>query len=107
MILKTAIEKSRGRCYSEVAMPRVLHPYVTNDPKICGGGPIISGTRFPVRSVVVYVLRHGLTPEELVAEFKHLTLAQVYDALSYYYDNRDELDREILENTEEYARRHF
>jgi hypothetical protein len=32
------------------------------------------------------VLKQGLTPEELVKEFKHLNLSQVYDTLSYYYD---------------------
>ena len=61
---------------------------------------MITGTRFPVRSVVIQVLRQGLTPEELVREFSHLTLAQVYDALSYYYDHRKEIDADIALNTE-------
>jgi uncharacterized protein (DUF433 family) len=39
------------------------------------------GTKFPVHSVVNYVLKQGLSPEELMKEFPHLTLAQVYDAL--------------------------
>ena len=45
-----------------------------------------------------------MTPEELVRDFPHLTLAQVYDALSYYYDNQPEIEKEIAENTEEYWR---
>jgi uncharacterized protein (DUF433 family) len=45
--------------------------------------------------VVFYVLRQGMTPEELVREFPHLTLAQVYDALSYYYDHKEEIDQEM------------
>lgn len=85
-------------------MPKITHPHVTTDPTICGGSAIIDGTRFPVRSVVAYVLHHGLTPEELVTKFPHLTLAQVHDALAYYYDNRDEIEREIAENTEENVR---
>ncbi len=85
-------------------MPKIAHPHITSDPKVCGGSPIISHTRFPVRSVVAYVLRHGLTPEELVARFHHLTLAQVHDALAYYYDNREEIDRDLAENSEEKAR---
>jgi len=40
----------------------------------------------------------------LVARFPHLTLAQVHDALAYYYDNREEIDRDLAENTEEKAR---
>jgi len=76
------------------------HPYVEVRPGVCGGQPVITGTRFPVRSVVIQVLRQGLTPEELVREFSHLTLAQVYDALSYYYDHRKEIDADIALNTE-------
>lgn len=72
---------------------------------ICGGSAVIGETRFPVRSVVTYVLRHGLTPEELVARFSYLTLAQVHDALAYYYDNREEIEREIADNTENAVRR--
>jgi len=36
-----------------------------------------------------------MAPEELVKEFSHLTLPQVYDALSYYYDNKEEIDRDL------------
>jgi uncharacterized protein (DUF433 family) len=85
-------------------MPKVTHPHISSHPKICGGSAVITGTRFPVRSVVTYILRHGITPEELVAQFPHLTLAQVHDALAYYYDNRDEIEKDLAENTEEAVR---
>jgi uncharacterized protein (DUF433 family) len=91
----------------EYSMPKVTHPHITSNPKICGGSAIIAGTRFPVRSVVIYILRHGLTPEELVAQFPYLTLAQVHDALTYYYDNREEIEKDIAENTEEAVRQRF
>ncbi len=80
------------------------HPYIAADKDYCGGSPVIAGTKFPVRSVVNYVLRQGITPEELVKEFSHLTLAQVYDALSYYYDHKKEIDRELEENAEDRVR---
>ena len=85
-------------------MPNITHPHITIDPNICGGSPIITGTRFPVRSVVIYLLRYGLTPEELAARFPHLTLGQIHDALAYYYDNREEIEKDIAENTEEAVR---
>jgi uncharacterized protein (DUF433 family) len=53
---------------------------------------------------VSYVLRQGIPPEALVKEFAHLTLAQVYDALSYYYDHRQAIDRELEDNREEVFR---
>ena len=86
------------------AAERVKHPYIVVRRSLCGGSAVIAGTKFPVRSVVNYVLRQGLSPEELVKEFRHLTLAQVYDALSYYYDNRGAIDAELAEHTEERQR---
>ncbi len=80
---------------------KVKHPYIVIQEGYCGGSPIIAGTKFPVRSVVTYVLKQGMTPEELLKEFSHLTLAQVYDALSYYYDHKTEIEHELSENTEE------
>lgn len=79
---------------------KIDHPYVVSQKDFCGGSPTIRGTKFPVRSVVNYVLHQGISPEELVSEFSHLTLAQVYDALSYYYDHKEAIDRDILENSE-------
>jgi uncharacterized protein (DUF433 family) len=79
---------------------KVDHPHITSHKDYCGGSPVIRGTRFPVRSVVVYVLRQGISPEELVKEFSHLNLAQVYDALSYYYDHKEAIERDIIESSE-------
>lgn len=77
---------------------KTKHPYIISLKTHCGGSPIITGTKFPVRSVVNYVLRQGMTPEELVREFSHLTLSNVYDALSYYYDNKEMIDEELSLN---------
>ncbi len=75
---------------------KTKHPYIISLKTHCGGSPVIAGTKFPVRSVVFYILKQGMTPEELVKEFLHLTLPQVYDALSYYYENREKLDKELF-----------
>lgn len=79
-------------------MPKVLHPHIVNDPNICGGSPRLKGSRVPVRTVVAYVLHHGISPEELLSYYPQLSLAVIYDALSYYYDNREEIDAEIAAN---------
>jgi len=76
-------------------VPKVMHPHITSDPDVCGGSPRVAGTRFSVRIIVGYVLHQGVTPEELHATFSHLSLAAIYDALAYYYDNREEIDAEI------------
>ncbi len=74
--------------------------YIVKDERIHGGEPVIKGTRFPVRSIVFYVVKEGMLPEELVKEFPQLTLSAVYEALSYYYDHREEIDRLIAEQKE-------
>ena len=86
------------------ATAHVQHPYVTHKPGVHGGEPVIVGTRFPVRSIFEYVLRQGMTPEEVVKEWPFLSLAQVYDALSYYYDHRAEIQRHVRRHERAFAR---
>lgn len=73
------------------------HCYIVQNNAILGGEPIIKGTRTPVRAIVEN-WRLGLSPEEIVIHFPHLTLAQVFDALSYYSDNQDEINAYIEQN---------
>jgi len=44
--------------------------------------------------VVEVILDHvqGDSPEHIHEEYPHLSLAQIYAALAYYYDNRQEID---------------
>jgi uncharacterized protein (DUF433 family) len=81
------------------------HPYVERRPGVCGGEPVIVGTRFPVRSVVTSIYRLGMTPEEMVDAWPYLTLAHVHDALSFYHDHRATIDRAIRANRESTMRR--
>lgn len=73
------------------------HPYIVSDQAILNGVPVVSGTRTPVRAIAE-LWKFGVTPEEIVVRLPHLTLAQVFDALSYYQDHRDEIDQDILRN---------
>ena len=67
------------------------HLYIVRDDRILGGEPIIKGTRTPVRAIIE-TWRMGIAPEEILTGMPHLTLAQVFDALSYYGDHQDEID---------------
>ncbi|HME00951.1 MAG TPA: DUF433 domain-containing protein [Terriglobia bacterium] len=73
------------------------HLYVARDDDILGGEPIVKGTRTPVRAVVEN-WRLGVAPQDIPKGLPHLTLAQVFDALSYYSDHRDEIDSYIERN---------
>ena len=73
------------------------HLYVVRDEKILSGEPIIKGTRTPVRAIVE-TWRMGTAPEEIPNGLPHLTMAQVFDALSYYSDHQDEINAHIERN---------
>jgi uncharacterized protein (DUF433 family) len=64
-------------------------------PDTCGGKPRIRGTRVRVKDVVLWHERMGMSPEEIVSEWPHLTLGDVYAALAYYDDNRAIIDAEM------------
>lgn len=75
----------------------IEHPYVTALSHILGGEPVLRGTRTPVRAVVE-LWKFGTTPEDILTHFPHLTLAQVFDALSYYQDHKAEVETAIQSN---------
>ncbi len=71
--------------------------YVVRDDQILNNEPIIKGTRTPVRAVVE-TWRMGVPPEEIPIGMPHLTLAQVFGALTYYSDHQDEINQYIEQN---------
>jgi len=73
------------------------HAYIVTDDGILGGEPIIKGTRTPVRAIVE-LWRLGVVPEEVPRRLPHLSLAQVFDALSYYSDHQEEINGHIERN---------
>jgi uncharacterized protein (DUF433 family) len=73
----------------------VIREHIVRTPDTCGGKPRIAGTRIQVKDVALMHERMGQTPAEIVADFPHLTLADVHAALAYYHDHRDEIDAEI------------
>jgi uncharacterized protein (DUF433 family) len=64
-------------------------------PGHCGDRPHVAGHRIKVQHIAVWHDRMGMSPEEIGAAHPGLTLADVYAALSYYYDHRDQIDADI------------
>ncbi|MDW8029531.1 MAG: DUF433 domain-containing protein [Armatimonadota bacterium] len=46
---------------------------------------------------IAFLWRTGTKPEEIAKEYQ-LSLAQVFDALSYYLDHKEEVERQIEES---------
>ena len=67
---------------------------VARTPGIKGGTPHIAGTGVTVRTIVRWY-KLGMSPEEIANEYTHLTLGQVYAALTYYHANREDMEAEM------------
>ena len=72
---------------------RTAHPYIVRDSAIYGGEPIVEGSKTGVRHIIL-LFQSGKDPED-IANSQRLTLAQVYDAISYFYDNEAEIEHYI------------
>jgi uncharacterized protein (DUF433 family) len=70
------------------------HPYIEHRSDIANGKAVVTGTRIKVSQIALEYERLGWTPDQIIDAHPHLSLAQVHDALSYYYENQAELDAE-------------
>lgn len=73
------------------------HPHIVKVQGVCENKPIIRGTRITVRHIAV-MFKAGDTPDEILQAYPHLKPAQIYDAISFYFDHQDEIETEIKEN---------
>jgi uncharacterized protein (DUF433 family) len=80
------------------AAARTVFPHITTDPDVCHGRPCIAGTRVRVMDIVA-AHEQGVSPVELQDHFdtRPLTLAEVYAALAYYNDHKDEIEADFAE----------
>ncbi|MEW6420057.1 MAG: DUF433 domain-containing protein [Nitrospirota bacterium] len=85
----------------KIAIPkRAKHPYISINPKISRGSPVIAGTRVRVIDIAIEYDRLGMAPDQIIDAHPHLTLEAVHDALSYYYENQAQIDEEIRQRRE-------
>ena len=76
---------------------------ITRDHDVLGGEPRIDETRVGVRHVAARVIDAGQSPA-YVADQLDLSLASVYEALSYYYDHIEEIREVERENEDAFER---
>lgn len=76
---------------------------ITRDEDVIGGEPRLAGTRIGVRHVAARVISSGQSPA-YVADQLDISLSSVYEALSYYYDNVDEMRSFERENEDAFER---
>jgi len=76
-------------------MQPVTTQYIESVPGKCGGKPCIAGTRIRVWDIYVASEIRGETPDQIIAQYPSLTLAQVHAALAYYWDNREAIEQQM------------
>ena len=76
---------------------QTAHPHIVKIEGHQGGEPMVRSVQVTVRTIVEQT-RIGTTPAEFVKDHPPMTLAEFYDALSYYYDHIDEIEQIIAEN---------
>ena len=79
--------------------PTLEKRHIEVTPGVCGGRARIAGHRIRVQDVVLWT-EQGQSADQIVADFPQLSLADVYAALAYYHDHREEIDRQIREDDE-------
>ena len=68
--------------------------HIVRTPDVLGGEPRIDGHRIRVRDVAAARDIDGFGPDEIVRKiYPSLTLAEVYAALAYFEDHREEIER--------------
>lgn len=75
-------------------MPISRDHHIKATPGVAGGRPRIAGHRITVQDIVIWHERLGRSADEIAVEHG-IFLYDVYAALAYYYDHRDELDESI------------
>lgn len=61
----------------------------------------IGGTKVKVTEIVLDKIAYGWSPEETHFQHPHLSLAQIYAALTYYYENQGRLDAQLRHRLEQ------
>lgn len=87
---------------NDVKITRTTYPHIVKMDGVCGGEAIIEGTRIAVWHVVDYFYKVGMSVEDIVADWDRLNPAQVFSALAYYHDNKEDVERVREENSYEH-----
>lgn len=84
-------------------MAAIEKRHIVATPGTLGGKPRIDGTRISVQHIAISYIS-GQSIEEIVEAYEGITHADVFAALTYYYDNKDEMDAKIKRDDEEYEK---
>ena len=76
-------------------MQPVLVPHIEARPEKCSGKPCIEGTRIRVLDIYTWHVLGGQSAVEILANKPELSLAAIHAAISYAFDNREQIEQDI------------
>ena len=89
-----------------LSLKEIGHFHITVKKDVCEGTPIIKGTRISVANIAGYYLM-GLSPEEIQRELPHLNLAQIFDAIAFYFDHKEMIDQDLEKDGEDLVSKEY
>lgn len=80
-------------------MNQIQTDRIVSKPGVCGGRPCIAGSRIRVQDIYVWHELQGLSADQIVSNYPHLSMADVYAALAYYWDHQHEMQKQMQEES--------
>jgi uncharacterized protein (DUF433 family) len=80
--IEVKLDDVKARVRERLAQLDAVREHVAEDPAVCGGVPVVRGTRIPVHALA-QLARQGAPTEELLEDYPALTAASLEAALLY------------------------
>ncbi|MBI4701299.1 MAG: DUF433 domain-containing protein [Deltaproteobacteria bacterium] len=75
---------------------RTDYPHIAVLPDLCGGQPVVEGTRIPV-ATLVRAHQLGMDFDEILTQYPDLRPEQLHAAFAYYFDHQADIERLIAQ----------
>jgi len=82
------------------------HPHIVRIEGVRGGRPVIKGTGIAV-DLIASFFKAGESIEDILIYYPQIKSAQLYDAISYYFDHQSEIEDYIEQNKIENVLKEF
>lgn len=77
-----------------MASGTILDKHIKIESGMVGGKPHVVGHRITVQNIVIWHEWVGLSADEIASTY-HISIADVYAALAYFHDHRNEIESSI------------
>lgn len=83
---------------TEIARTPSIIEHIVSTSGTCGGKPRIAGHRIRVQDIAILHEDYGYSPDEILSHYPSITLADIYAALTYYFDHREAIRQAMADD---------